>query len=69
MMMTRSPSLTRWAAAPLIPIVPLPAGATKISLDFHDAAYGKGKTVTLVAIVLALLTLGAGVFLDRRRVV
>jgi len=49
--------------------VPLPAGATRIRLDFHDPAYGTGKTVTLVAIGLALLTLGAGVLVDRRRVV
>jgi hypothetical protein len=49
--------------------VPLPPGATRISLDFHDPAYGTGKTVTLVAIGLALLALGAGVLLDSRRVV
>ena len=45
------------------------AGATKVSLDFHDPAYGKGKTVTVVAILMALAALGAGIFLDRRRVV
>ena len=49
--------------------VPLPVGATKISLDFHDPAYGKGKIVTLVATLLALVALGAGLLLDRRRVV
>jgi uncharacterized membrane protein YfhO len=49
--------------------VPLPAGARKVSLDFHDPAYGKGKTVTFVAILIALAALGAGIFLDRRRVV
>ena len=49
--------------------VPLPAGATRISLDFHDPAYGTGKTVTIGAIVLALMALGAGFLLDRRRVV
>jgi hypothetical protein len=49
--------------------VPLPVGATKVSLDFHDPAYGRGKIVTLVATLLALLGLGAGLLLDRRRVV
>jgi hypothetical protein len=48
--------------------VPLPVGATKVSLDFQDAAYGKGKIVTLVATLLALAALGAGLILDRRRV-
>ena len=49
--------------------VPLPVGATKVSLDFRDAAYGKGKIVTLVATLLAVVGLGAGLLLDRRRVV
>jgi hypothetical protein len=49
--------------------VPLPAGATKVSLDFHDPAYRTGKTVTIVAILLALAALGAGLLIDRRRVV
>jgi hypothetical protein len=49
--------------------IPLPAGATRVSLDFHDAAYAKGKTVTIVAVLLALLALGAGLLVDRRRVV
>jgi hypothetical protein len=48
--------------------LPLPAGATRVSMDFHDPAYAKGKTVTVVAILLALLALGAGLLLDRRRV-
>ena len=47
--------------------VPLPAGATKVSFDFHDPAYRTGKTVTLVAILLALAALGAGLLIDRRR--
>jgi hypothetical protein len=49
--------------------IPLPAGATKVSLDFHDPAYATGKMVTMVAVLLALLALGAGLLLDRRRVV
>jgi hypothetical protein len=49
--------------------VPLPAGARRVSLDFHDPAYATGKMVTMVAVLLALLALGAGLLLDRRRVV
>jgi hypothetical protein len=49
--------------------VPLPAGATKVLLDFHDPAYERGKTVTLVATLFALLLVGAGVLVERRRVV
>ncbi len=47
--------------------VPLPAGATKVSLDFHDAAYQKGKLVTLLAVLLAILATAAGMFTERRR--
>jgi hypothetical protein len=49
--------------------VPLPAGARRVSLEFHDPAYATGKLVTMVAVLLALLALGAGLLLDRRRVV
>ncbi|HSU95685.1 MAG TPA: YfhO family protein, partial [Gemmatimonadaceae bacterium] len=35
--------------------VPLPAGARAIELRFDDAAYEKGKSVTLVALVLAIV--------------
>ena len=48
--------------------VPLPAGASKIQLDFHDPAYGRGKTITLVAVLLALLMTAGGALADRRRV-
>ena len=48
--------------------IPLPAGARKVSLDFHDPAYATGKIVTMVAVLLALLALGAGLLVDRRRV-
>ena len=48
--------------------IPLPTGARKVSLDFHDPAYATGKIVTMVAVVLALIALGAGLLLDRRRV-
>ncbi|HEY5218676.1 MAG TPA: hypothetical protein VIJ16_02650 [Gemmatimonadaceae bacterium] len=45
--------------------VALPAGATHIELTFDDAAYERGKTVTLIAIVLALLLTAGGVVADR----
>ena len=48
--------------------IPLPTGATKVSFDFHDPAYQRGKTVTFVASLLALAALGAGLLFDRRRV-
>jgi hypothetical protein len=46
--------------------VPLPAGATRVTLDFHDPAYGTGKAVTFVAVLLALIGIAAGIVLDRR---
>lgn len=47
--------------------VPLPAGATSISLDFTDAAYQKGKLVTAVAVGLAVLLAVVGAMMERRR--
>jgi hypothetical protein len=47
--------------------VPLPAGASHISLDFTDAAYQKGKIVTLLALLVALALVGGGALLERRR--
>jgi hypothetical protein len=47
--------------------VPLPAGASRVSLDFTDAAYQRGKLVSLVALALALALVGAGALLERRR--
>ena len=47
--------------------VPLPAGATKIELTFTSASYERGKLITLVAIGLALLAVGAGVVSQRRQ--
>ena len=46
--------------------VPLPAGARTVALAFHDAAVTTGKTITLVAVLIALLAWGAGLFTDRR---
>jgi hypothetical protein len=47
--------------------VPLPAGATRISLDFADPAYRTGKVVTTLAVLLALALVAAGAFVERRR--
>jgi hypothetical protein len=47
--------------------VALPAGARSIQLRFEDAAYEKGKRLTLIAILAALVLLGIGVVADRRR--
>ena len=49
--------------------VVLPAGARSIQLRFEDAAYEKGKIVTLVALVIAAGLWGCGVVVDRRRLV
>ena len=46
--------------------VPLNAGARKIQLVFIDAAYARGKTVTLLALVLAAFATIACVVADRR---
>ena len=46
--------------------VPLAAGATTIELRFPDAAYIKGRLVTLVVLVIALAWLGGALLLDRR---
>ena len=47
-------------------------GATKAGRmagvkDFTDAAYQKGKTVSLIALLLALALIPAGLLLERRR--
>lgn len=47
--------------------VELPAGARRISLRFSSQPYETGKTVTLVALVIALLACGLGAALERRR--
>jgi hypothetical protein len=48
--------------------IPLPAGAKSVQLRFADAAYAKGKSVTLIAAVLTIAWLVAGLVQDRRRV-
>jgi hypothetical protein len=46
--------------------VELPAGARSVTLSFDDAAYEKGKVVTLVALAVAVLIAVAGAVRTRR---
>jgi hypothetical protein len=47
--------------------VALPAGARSIQLRFDDAAYEKGKVVTLIAVACSLVLWGIGLAVARRR--
>lgn len=47
--------------------VPLPEGATRVELTFDSATYHTGKTVTLVATLIALLAVVGGAVVGRRR--
>jgi Bacterial membrane protein YfhO len=46
--------------------VPLPAGAQTVHVQFEDAAYQKGKLVTLAALAAALLVWIVGLVVQRR---
>jgi hypothetical protein len=48
--------------------VQLPQGGRKIELSFQDPAYERGKVITMLALVLTLLMIGAGVFRERRTI-
>ena len=48
--------------------VELPAGARKVELTFTSAPYETGKAITWAAILVALLGLAGGLFMERRRV-
>lgn len=47
--------------------VPLAAGARSVQLRFDDPAYERGKVVTLIALIVAVVTALAGIGLDMRR--
>jgi uncharacterized membrane protein YfhO len=47
--------------------VALPAGARTVELAFRSAIYDRGKALTFAAIAIALLALGAGIVVGRRR--
>jgi len=48
--------------------VPLPQGARDVDLLFTSGAYVTGKVITLIALSLILLAIGAGIFAERRKV-
>lgn len=48
--------------------VELPAGAHKIDLIFSSPAYETGKLITWIAIVIALIGVAGGTFMERKRV-
>jgi hypothetical protein len=50
----------------LIAVV-LPAGARNVQLRFRDSAYETGKTVTLIALALAIAAAVVGLAVNRRR--
>lgn len=47
--------------------VPLPQGAREVQLRFADPAYPLGKALTLVAVILSVVAVGAGWWVERRR--
>jgi len=49
--------------------VALPLGARAVQLRFTDPAYGKGKTLTVIALIVAVAAIAAGAVIDRRRLV
>jgi len=46
--------------------IPLPAGARNIQLRFTDAAYERGKVVTLIVLAVVALLIALGVIIERR---
>jgi uncharacterized membrane protein YfhO len=46
--------------------VELPVGAQTVELRFDSASYHTGKTITLVALMVAVVWWLAGAFADRR---
>ncbi|MGH7647141.1 MAG: YfhO family protein, partial [Gemmatimonadaceae bacterium] len=47
--------------------VALPDGAKHVDLTFTSAVYERGKVITIVAILLALAALAAGLIVDKKR--
>jgi uncharacterized membrane protein YfhO len=44
----------------------LPTGATRVELTFHDPGVDTGTVITVVALLLAALALGAGALQERK---
>ena len=49
--------------------VALPEGAKQVELTFDSDVYQRGKSITVVALLIALLAMGGGAVLDRRAMV
>jgi hypothetical protein len=47
--------------------VPLTAGARRIELSFFDAVYGKGRIITIVALLITFALIAGGLVVERRR--
>ncbi len=47
--------------------VELPEGAREVELTYGSATYDRGRTITVVAFILAIAALAAGLVLERRR--
>jgi hypothetical protein len=45
----------------------LPTGATRVELTFHDPGVDTGSMITVTALILAALAVGAGIFQERKR--
>ena len=48
--------------------VQLPQGGRKVELSFNDPAYDRGKVITLLALALAVVMIGGGIFVERRAI-
>jgi hypothetical protein len=48
--------------------VQLPEGGKKIELSFDDPAYARGKMITIFALVLTALLIGAGIITERKAI-
>lgn len=46
--------------------VELPADAKRVTLHFDDAAYERGKVITVIALILSVVAVGVGFFTPRR---
>ena len=47
--------------------VALPEGAREVTLTFHSAAYARGRAITLLALAMAALLVGWGLFAERAK--
>ena len=48
--------------------VQLPEGGRKIELSFDDPAYARGKMITIFALLLTALLIGAGIITERKAI-